>query len=131
MKPSGTDKVCEMYDASADGYSEMMDSEINLPVYSDTLSRLHQIIESMTGTLIDTACGSGHLLSMYHDQYDKNRPLLGIDLSPRMVAIVSKRLGSGSKVMVGDDFYRVLDALGWANVSLFPIEQSKQGGNHR
>lgn len=102
MKPSGSDEVCEMYDSSADWYSEMMDSEIKLPIYSETLARLHKNIENLTGILIDTACGSGHMLSMYHEQYDPNRHLLGIDLSPQMVSITGHRLGSKVNVVTGD-----------------------------
>lgn len=102
MKPSSTDEVREMYDETADSYAEIMDAEIDLPVYSDTLERLHRRIINTPGILIDTACGSGHMLSMYHERYDQVRPLLGIDLSPRMVAIAGKRLGSSAQVMIGD-----------------------------
>jgi ubiquinone/menaquinone biosynthesis C-methylase UbiE len=91
-----------MYEASADSYAEMMDTEIDLPVYSDTLGRLRARIDNTPRTLIDTACGSGHMLSMYHERYDRNRPLLGIDLSPRMVTIAGRRLGSSAKVVIGD-----------------------------
>ena len=61
-----------------------MDKEIDLPVYSDLLGRLQERIANVPGTLIDTACGSGHMMSMYHERYDQQRLLLGIDLSPRM-----------------------------------------------
>ena len=39
---------------------------------------------------------------MYHERYDQGRPLLGIDLSPRMVSIASKKSGSNGQVVVGD-----------------------------
>ncbi len=91
-----------MYEASADSYAEMMDQEINLPVYSDVLGRLDARIANKPGTLIDTACGSGHMLSMYHERYDPTRPLLGIDLSPSMVAIARERLGPDGEVLVCD-----------------------------
>ena len=41
-------------------------------------------------------------MSMYHERYDQQRPLLGIDLSPRMVSIAAKKLGSNGQVVVGD-----------------------------
>ena len=102
MKPSPPGEVREMYDASADSYAEMMDSEIDLPVYSDILGRLSERIANSPGILIDTSCGSGHMLSMFHERYDQNRPLLGIDLSPRMGTIARHRLGSAAEVVVGD-----------------------------
>ncbi len=102
MKLSSTEDVLNMYESTADSYAEMMDNEIGLPVYSNTLDRLQSRIEDLSGVLVDTACGSGHMLSMYRERYDAKRPLLGVDLSPRMVAITSKRLGTGGQVVVGD-----------------------------
>ena len=102
MKPSSADEVRNMYEETADSYAEMMDSEIDLPVYADTFGRLQEQIAGMPGTLIDTSCGSGHMLSLFHERYDQSRPLLGIDLSPRMVAIARERLGSLAQVVVGD-----------------------------
>lgn len=102
VKTSGSKAVRDMYDAAADSYSEMMDSEINHPLYSDTLDRLHKRIANLSGTLIDAPCGSGHMLSMYHDNYEADRPLLGIDLSHAMVEIASKRLGSAAEIISGD-----------------------------
>ncbi|MCW8825512.1 MAG: class I SAM-dependent methyltransferase [Gammaproteobacteria bacterium] len=123
MKASAPDEVCELYEASADWYSEMMDSEIDLPLYSDTLGRLHHKIEKMQGTLIDTACGSGHMLKMYHDRYDKNRSLLGIDLSPRMVAIASDRLGSSAQFQAADmrDLNSIEDGSAVAVINFFAL----------
>ena len=102
MKPSPPGKVREMYEASADTYAEMMNAEIDLPVYADILGRLSERIADTPGTMIDTSCGSGHMLSRYHECYDQSRPLLGIDLSPRMVTIAGHRLGSAGSVVVGD-----------------------------
>jgi ubiquinone/menaquinone biosynthesis C-methylase UbiE len=102
MKASPTQEVRDMYDATADSYSDMMDKEIDLPIYSDILGRLRERIANVPGTLIDTACGSGHMLSMYHQRYDQKRLLLGLDLSPCMVSIAGKKLGSGGQVVVGD-----------------------------
>lgn len=110
MRPSSTDTVRDMYEQTADGYAEMMDTEIALPVYADALGRLRERIGKTPGTLIDVACGSGHMLSMYHDRYDPERPLLGIDLSPRMVAIAEQKLGPGAQVLIGD--MRDLSAVG-------------------
>ena len=102
MKPSSIDEVRELYEASADSYAEMMNAEINLPLYSDVLSRLHQSISNLKGLLVDTACGSGHMLAMYRDRYDHSRLLFGVDLSPKMVSIASKRLGKSARIVVGD-----------------------------
>jgi ubiquinone/menaquinone biosynthesis C-methylase UbiE len=80
----------------------MMDGEINHPLYLDTLDRLQTRIAKLSGVLIDAPCGSGHMLSMYHDNYEADRALFGIDLSPAMVEIAAKRLGSAAEIIVGD-----------------------------
>jgi ubiquinone/menaquinone biosynthesis C-methylase UbiE len=102
MKTSSLNDVRNMYEASADSYSEMMDKEIDLPVYKDLLGRLHKNLADTPGALLDIACGSGHMLSMYRSQYDPGRSLIGIDISPGMVAISKKRLGKDCEVIVGD-----------------------------
>lgn len=102
MKPSPIDKVREMYEDTADFYAKMMDAEIELPVYADILSRLATRLSGFEGALVDTACGSGHMLERYRGHYDPERELLGIDLSPKMVAIAAKRLGADGRVIEGD-----------------------------
>ena len=102
MKPSSLRNVRNMYEANADSYSETMDQEIKLPVYKDMLGRLQEYISNTPGILLDTACGSGHMLAMFRSQYDANRPLIGMDISPRMVAISKKRLGDTGTAMVGN-----------------------------
>ena len=99
---SSTDAVRAMYDAEAESYSKMMDSEMELPMYADTLGRLKTRIEDLKGSIVDAPCGSGHMLSMYHEDYDKQRALYGIDLSPSMVAIAAERLGPAAEIEVGD-----------------------------
>jgi ubiquinone/menaquinone biosynthesis C-methylase UbiE len=94
--------VRDMYNAEAEAYSKMMDSEIRHPLYSDTLERLQTRIENLSGMIIDAPCGSGHMLAMYHENHDQERTLLGIDLSPQMVEIAAKRLGSAAEIIVGD-----------------------------
>lgn len=56
MRPSSTGEVRELYEASADSYAAMMDSEIDLPIYSDTLERLSGRLANAPGVLIDTSC---------------------------------------------------------------------------
>ena len=123
MTTSSESKVREFYESSADWYSEMMDAEIDLPVYSDTLGRLAERIADMPGPVIDTSCGSGHMLSRYHERYDPSRSLVGIDFSPRMVAIASARLGSNAQTLTGDmrDLERVESSSSAAVLSFFAI----------
>jgi ubiquinone/menaquinone biosynthesis C-methylase UbiE len=102
MKTSSAVKVRELYEESADSYAAMMDSEIDLPVYADILGRLAACIANIAGPVIDTSCGSGHMLSRYREHYDAKRALLGIDLSPRMVAIAGDKLGAGAEILPGD-----------------------------
>ena len=102
MKTSSLQEVREMYESSADDYSKMMDREIELPVYKDMLGRLYGEISDMPGILLDTACGSGHMLKLFNTEYDSERSIIGIDISPRMVAIAKKRLGKNAMVLLGD-----------------------------
>ena len=102
MNPSQINKVRKMYEATADSYAEMMDKEIDLPIYGDLLGRLQENIANTSGAVLDTACGTGHMLAMFWSQYDSSRSLIGIDISPRMVAISKKRLGKEASIMVGD-----------------------------
>jgi ubiquinone/menaquinone biosynthesis C-methylase UbiE len=85
-----------------------MDAEIDLPLYADTLGRLTQRIEHVPGALIDTSCGSGHMLSRFHERYDPDRGLLGVDISDRMVAIARANVGTAAEIRVGD-----MRGLGW------------------
>lgn len=91
-----------MYEDNADSYFDMMEKEINLPVYQDMLGGLHQNIANTPGTLVDTACGSGHMLAMFRSKFDSNRPLIGLDISPRMVALSKSLLDDDGLLMVGD-----------------------------
>ena len=103
--PSGistTGAVREMYDTTAESYSSMMDTAIDDPMYADILRRLQSRIENIPGMIVDAPCGSGHLLSMYHENYDPERPLLGVDLSPQMVEITQRRLGAAAATAVCD-----------------------------
>ena len=101
LRTSSEESVRRLYDESADWYAGLMDAEIDLPVYADTLSRLAERIAALEGPVIDTSCGSGHMLARYHERHDPERALLGIDLSPRMVAISAGRMGSNATVMTG------------------------------
>jgi ubiquinone/menaquinone biosynthesis C-methylase UbiE len=102
VKTSSEKEIRELYRESAESYARMMDSEINQPYYADTLGRLAERIAHLPGLVIDTSCGSGHMLARYHERYDPSRPLLGIDLSPHMVAIAGSSLGSSATVRTGD-----------------------------
>jgi ubiquinone/menaquinone biosynthesis C-methylase UbiE len=99
---SSADAVREMYDSTAESYASMMDTEIDDPMYADILQRLRSRLENIPGMIIDAPCGSGHMLSMYHATYDKERRLFGVDLSPQMVAITQRRLGAAVETAVCD-----------------------------
>jgi ubiquinone/menaquinone biosynthesis C-methylase UbiE len=71
-------------------------------MYADVLRRLQTRIANTPGTLIDTAFGPGHMLSMYQAQYDSQRALVGIDLPPSMVSLAQQRRGSRARVGFGD-----------------------------
>lgn len=96
------DDVRDMYDRSADWYAKTMAKEIELPVYDEVLSALAASIADVDGPVVDTSCGSGHMLQRYHQRHDAQRALIGVDLSPRMVAISQDNLGGAATVVVGD-----------------------------
>lgn len=102
MKTSATPDVRRLYEDSAEHYATMMDTEIDLPVYADTLGRLALRIAMLRGPVIDTSCGPGHMLARYRDRYDPRRALVAVDLSPAMIAITRSRLGQHSEVHTGD-----------------------------
>jgi ubiquinone/menaquinone biosynthesis C-methylase UbiE len=100
---TSTDQVRELYESSADSYDKMMDGEIDHPLYTDTLGRLSTRIADLPGPVIDTSCGSGHMLELFHTRYDADRELLGIELSTRMTQIATARLQpAAATVMTGD-----------------------------
>jgi ubiquinone/menaquinone biosynthesis C-methylase UbiE len=102
MKTSPTEAVRSMYDETAEKYAKMMDAEIGLQLYADVLGRLAGRITPLQGALVDTSCGSGHMLELYARRYDPQRQLVGVDLAPEMVAITRTKLGADAKVLEGD-----------------------------
>lgn len=101
-KASSAAKVRDLYEESAEWYAEMMDKEIDLPVYADILGRLSKRLHGIEGAVFDTSCGPGHMLSKYGEECDPDRRLVGTDLSPKMIAIARARLPSTASVAVAD-----------------------------
>lgn len=132
MKVSTERDVREMYDPTADSYAALMDTEITLPLYPETLCRLSKSIADIDGPLIDTSCGPGHMLSLYRGRFDEKRPLAGVDLSPRMVALARTRLGSDVDIRVGDmrclEFINDCSAAG--AISFFALHHLDPTGVH-
>ena len=102
MQTSSDSSVVALYDGTAESYARMMDEEIELPVYSDTLARLSEGIRTVPGAVVDTSCGSGHMLWLYRERHDPQRAVMGVDLSERMVALAQARLGPDTQVVAGD-----------------------------
>ena len=123
MKTSPDKEVRELYDETTNSYSKMMDTEIELPIYSDTFSRLVDRIADISGTIIDTSCGPGHMLELYHDKYDSSHSFIGVDVSPNMVKIADKRLGDKAKTIVGNmlDLSMISSSSSAAVISFFAI----------
>ena len=91
-----------MYEGTAESYSEMMDAEISAPGYADVLDRLHERLTALPGALMDTSCGSGHMLALYAERHGTGRELIGADLTPRMVELARERLAHKATVLCGD-----------------------------
>lgn len=123
MKTSPNDQVKKLYEETADSYDKMMDGEIKQPLYSDTLKRLADRIVGIPGPVIDTSCGSGHMLNFYHDRFDPQRTLIGVDLSPRMIEITKAKLGSNIETFIADmrDLGKIPSGSSSAILSFFAI----------
>jgi ubiquinone/menaquinone biosynthesis C-methylase UbiE len=102
MKTSPINEVVLFYEKSAESYDKMMDTEINLPMYSNTLSRLAKRISKINGPVIDTSCGSGHMLQLYQQRFDPKRQLIAVDISPNMIDIVRRKLGKLATPFISD-----------------------------
>ena len=102
MRVTSTQEVREFYDGAAKSYNEMMEEEITLPMYAEALGDLAERIADLNGVVLDTACGSGHMLELLKDTYALRRELCGIDLSPAMAAISQQRLGDAATIVEGD-----------------------------
>lgn len=122
-KTSPINEVKNMYEESAESYDKIMDSEIKLPIYSETLSRLSKNIANLTGPIIDTSCGSGHMLEMYRSKFDQERKLVGIDISPAMVELTKEKLGGIVETHISDmrDLSILPSDSGAAIISFFAI----------
>lgn len=102
MSLSPSQDVRSFYDETADSYDRMMDGEITHPLYAGVLSGLAERITGVSGPVLDSSCGTGHMLAELASKYAPGRELLGVDLSPKMVAIAQARLGSAAAVYQGD-----------------------------
>lgn len=78
IRTSAVSKVRKLYEASAEDYDRMMDGEIGLPIYRELLGQLHRNISGLSGLLLDTACGSGHMLELYHKAFGPERSLAAV-----------------------------------------------------
>lgn len=96
------DPVRRMYDGIAASYDAMVEREIGQPVYTEALRRLSQAVQALCGPIVDLACGSGQMLARYRADFDPERALVGIDLSPEMVAITAAKLDANADVRVGE-----------------------------
>lgn len=133
MKTTAVETIREFYDQHADAYNELMDQEIDLPMYATALSNLAERIAALDGPVLDSSCGSGHMLARLRDRYTPGRQLIGVDLSPRMVAIARERLGGDATVTLGDmrELPHVPDNSCAALLSFFALHHVDRQEMHR
>ena len=134
MRVSSTDKVRHLYEESAHSYNEMMDQEIQLPIYREVLGNLAERLVGVNGSIVDSSCGTGHMLDrIRHDFAPVGRQLIGVDLSARMVEIARQRLGDSATVFEGDmaAMYRLPDAASACVISFFAIHHVDLDGLQR
>lgn len=125
---SDVDAVRKMYNDTAADYASMMDTEMADPSYKDVLERLSRRIAVLPGTVIDTSCGSGHMLEMYH-RLDPDRMLVGLDIAPRMIELASTRLPAEANIFAGDmcRVDGIADGSAAAVISYFALHHLDEG----
>ena len=130
MTISSEDAVRRLYGTTANSYDAMMEQEIQLPLYDRVLTDLATAAQPVAGSILDTSCGSGHMLHRIAEQYCPGRNLLGVDLSPEMVRISRGRLGESAKVFEGDmsSLPQVPDAACAVVISFFAIHHVDLAG---
>lgn len=130
MNVSPSDKIKEFYSGNAEMYNRMMDEEIKLPIYHTMLSELMQRINHVKGAILDSSCGSGHMLELIQRDFAPVRELKGIDLSPDMVEMSSRRLKDKAVVLPGDmtQLHPIADQSCAAVINFFAIHHVHQAG---
>ena len=133
MCVSPDDKVRGLYDTTAGSYDAMMDQEIHLPLYDRVLADLAEAVHALPGSILDTSCGSGHMLHRIAVECCPGRQLFGVDLSRAMVDISRKRLGESATVFEGDmtSLPTIPDATCAAVISFFAIHHVDSSGLRR
>lgn len=78
---------------------------------------------NVPGSILDSSCGSGHMLERIAAIYSPGRHLVGIDLSTEMVRVSTGRLGDSAKVFKGDmaSLSKIADTSCAAVISFFAI----------
>lgn len=99
---SPMDEVRALYEQCADSYNEMMEEEIELPIYHELLSEVVSKLKRVPGAVVDSSCGTGHMLEKIRDEYISDRELVGVDISPSMIKIARRRLGVSATLFEGD-----------------------------
>ncbi len=102
MPKFNDDDVRDLYAQTAHSYNQMMDAEIGLPMYADFLEDLTASLQDLHGALLDSSCGTGHMLEKISQELKSARELIGVDLSPEMVQLATQRLAGLGKVQLGD-----------------------------
>lgn len=101
MTPKYAEEVISLY-RDVEGYSDVMDKEILGEVYTLALNSIYLFLKKSLKPLLDTACGTGQFLNEYNEKYDKNRALVGIDLSPKMLKKANELTKGVAELHIGD-----------------------------
>ena len=130
MSVSSSAAVRNLYDETADSYNAMMDQEIELPLYDRVLTDLADVLKTVPGAILDSSCGSGHMLERIASSYCPERDLMGVDLSPEMVRISQRRLGEKAKIFEADmsSLTQVRDSTCAAVISFFALHHVDPDG---
>lgn len=134
MSLSSRDDVRRLYEDSADSYNKMMEQEIQLPMYHEVLANLAAKLDGIDGSIVDSSCGTGHMLERIRDGYESGgRQLIGVDLSPRMVELARQRLGDSATIHEGDmgSMDQLADASSACVISFFAIHHVDLDGFQR
>ena len=130
MSVSPEGRVRGLYDTTADSYDAMMEQEIHLLLYDRVLSDLANAARSVPGSILDSSCGSGHMLHRIAKEYCPNGTYSASIYRRRWCESSRGRLGESAKVFKGDmsSLPQIPDASVTAVISFFAIHHVDSAG---
>lgn len=94
------DRIAAFWDGTADTFDAEADHGLRDPAVREAWSgRLRAWLPAPPADVLDLGCGTGSLALL---AAEAGHRVLGVDLSPRMVALARAKLGDAATVLAGD-----------------------------